>query len=591
MNATLLKEKYLAFFTSKGHAIIPSSSLVPEHDPTVLFTTAGMHPLVPFLLGQPHPLGKRLVNVQKCVRTGDIDAVGDATHLTFFEMLGNWSLGDYFKQEAISWSWEFLTSPSWLAITPNNLAVTCFAGDSDAPKDSQAAEIWLKLGVPKERIAFLPKADNWWGPAGTTGPCGPDTEIFYWKNQSRPAPKQFDPSDKNWVEIWNNVFMQYDKQANGTLAPLAKPCVDTGMGVERTACVLQGKESVYDTEIFTPLFDELERLCGKEYGEAENSFRIIADHMRSATFLLGDERAVVPGNVDQGYVLRRLLRRAMRHAHTLGIKDGMCTSLAKVVIGLFGSQYPLLVHKQATILDELQKEEAKFSLTLEKGLKEFEKMVGALATSHHPILSGKDAFLLFSSYGFPLEMTIELAKERKLAVQTNGFEKEFEKHKELSRVGAEQKFKGGLADTNTKTVKLHTATHLLNEALRKILDPSIAQKGSNITEERLRFDFNFPRKLTPQEVQALEDEVNRVINQQLPISKEEMTPLEATQRGAQSEFGARYPDKVSVYSMGTYSKEICMGPHVENTRELGTFKILKEEAVASGIRRIKATVQ
>ncbi len=599
MNANELKQKYLKFFESKGHKIMPSASLAPENDPTVLFTTAGMHPLVPFLMGEPHPLGKRLVNVQKCIRTGDIDDVGDATHLTFFEMLGNWSLGDYFKKEAISWSYEFLTDKKWLGLDPKRLAVTCFAGDENAPKDEEAAKIWLGLGVPKERIAFLPKENNWWGPAGETGPCGPDTEMFYWKLNNKPSPKVFDPNDSNWVEIWNDVFMQYNKTKEGNYEPLKKQNVDTGMGVERTAMTLQGCEDIYQIDVFKPIIDKISKISGKKpTKENIQSFRIIADHMRASTFILGDERDVFPSNADQGYILRRFIRRAMKHGMTLGIEGEFCGEIAELVINMFKEFYPVLEKKKQKILSELRKEEQRFRVTLEKGIKEFEKIASELDQKGENKISGKTAFLLFQSFGFPVEMTMEMAHENDLVVDTASYKEEYEKHQETSRIGAEKKFKGGLSDHGVQTTKLHTATHLLNEALRKLIDPKITQKGSNITAERLRFDFNFDRKLTTEEIRRVEDEVNRVISLGLEVKKEDMSPEEAKKQGAQAEFGARYPQKVSVYTVvdssstnGWYSKEICMGPHVRNTSEIGVFKIIKEEASAAGIRRIKAVVE
>ncbi len=583
-----LKELYLKFFESKGHKRIPSASLIPENDPTVLFTTAGMHPLVPFLMGQPHPLGKRLCDVQKCVRTQDIDEVGDSTHTTMFEMLGNWSLGDYFKKEAIEWSFEFLTSPEWLGLDKERLAVTCFAGDDDAPKDEESAGIWESLGIATDKIAFLPKKDNWWGPAGTTGPCGPDTEMFYWKLNDKPAPDKFDPNDGNWVEIWNDVFMQYNKTAEGKFDLLAQKNVDTGMGVERVCMMLQGVEDIFSTRAFKPIMEKIAELAGKQPDDANaKSFRIIADHLRAATFILGDERGVVPGNVDQGYILRRYIRRAIRHGAAIGIHSDFCGEIASIVIDSRGDEWPILREKRQFILDELQKEEQRFRHTLERGLKQFQKVIeGAPST-----IDGVTAFDLFQSYGFPIEIVQELASEHGIGVDLDGFATEYEKHKELSRVGAEKKFKGGLADSGETTIKLHTATHLLNEALRKVVSKDIVQKGSNITPERLRFDFNFSRKLTPEELKTVEDEVNRVIALGLEITREEITPEEAKAKGAQSEFGMRYPEKVSVYKVGDYSMEICMGPHVGNTKDLGHFKIIKEEASAAGIRRIKAIVE
>ncbi|HME87363.1 MAG TPA: alanine--tRNA ligase [Candidatus Nanoarchaeia archaeon] len=599
MNAREIKSKYLKFFETKGHKIIPSASLAPENDPTVLFTTAGMHPLVPFLMGEPHPLGKRLANVQKCIRTQDIDEVGDETHTTFFEMLGNWSLGDYFKKEAISWSFEFLTSKQWLGLPLDRLAVTCFEGDNDAPKDEEAAGIWASLGVSKDRIAFLPKKNNWWGPAGETGPCGPDTEMFYWKPNNKPAPKVFDPDDNNWVEIWNDVFMQYNKEKDGTYAEMSKQNVDTGMGVERVAMALQGFEDVYKTELFKPIMDKVISISGKHPTEhTMRSFRVITDHMRAATFILGDEREITPSNNDQGYILRRYIRRAIRHGIELGINREFCSEIAQLIIDMYKDSYPLLEKKKGRIIAELQKEEEKFRQTVEKGIREFQKIAAQLDQEGKNTVPGKVAFLLFQSFGFPIEMVLEMAHESDLVVDTTEYKQEYEKHQELSRIGAEKKFKGGLSDHGVQTTRLHTATHLLNEALRKIVDANITQKGSNITSERLRFDFNFDRKLTEDEIKRVEEEVNRLIKKSLNVSRKEVSPEEAKTEGAQAEFGARYPAKVSVYTVedstdakGWYSKEICMGPHVLNTSELGSFKIIKEESSAAGIRRIKAIVE
>ena len=584
MKAKKLKQLYLEFFKSKGHAIIPSAPLIPDNDPSALFTTAGMHPLVPFILGQAHPLGKRISDVQKCLRTQDIDEVGDTTHTTFFEMLGNWSLGDYFKKEAIAWSFEFLTSKKWLNLPLERLAFTCFKGDKDAPKDEEAAKIWISLGVPKERIAYLGKKDNWWGPVGNSGPCGPDTEMFYWIADKK-APQKFDPEDKRWVEIWNDVFIQYDKKGNEYLA-LKQKTIDTGLGVERVAMVLQGKETIFDTELFQPIFTVLNKLTEEELDEKNIvSFRIMADHMRAAVFILGDERGVIPSNVDQGYILRRFIRRVIRHGKKLGMKKDFCPKVAEVIIKMYEEEYPLLKKKKELIIDELRKEEEKFERTLDKGLNKFAQMC------NDKKIDAKEAFLLFQSYGFPLELTEEMAKEKGVKVDAEGFQKEFEQHQELSRKGAGEKFKGGLGDHSEQTTKLHTATHLLNEALRKIVSKDIKQKGSNITPERLRFDFNFDRKLTDQEKKAVEDEINRVIELGLEIKKEEMPLEKAMKSGAQAEFGTRYPEKVTVYSVGNYSKEICMGPHVKNTSELGHFRIKKEESVAAGVRRIKAVLE
>ncbi|MBD3355270.1 alanine--tRNA ligase [Candidatus Woesearchaeota archaeon] len=587
MKASELKKKYLKFFKKKQHAIIESASLIPEHDPTVLFTTAGMHPLVPFLAGQPHPLGKRLADVQKCIRTGDIDEVGDPSHLTFFEMLGNWSLGDYFKKQAIEWSYEFLTKE--LKFDPKKISVTCFAGDKDAEKDDESAQTWKSLGIPEERIYFLPKKDNWWGPAGETGPCGPDTEMFIdtGKRQCSPECKPGCSCGK-YFEIWNDVFMEYNKKKDGTYEKLKQKNVDTGMGVERTAAMLQGKDNVYETKLFQPIFKEIKQLAKlKNLTEQQNkSARIIADHMRAATFILGDERKITPSNVDQGYILRRFIRRAIRHGRLLNIKGDLCRPLAKIIIHIHSNDYPELKNNRKFIMDELLKEEKKFSKTLEKGLKEFKKI------AEQGDISGKDAFLLYQSYGFPIEMIIELANEKNINVDEKGFKKEYEHHQEISKKGAEKRFKGGLSESSKATAKLHTATHLLGEALRKVLnDPDIKQKGSNITSERLRYDFNFDRALTDKEIKAVEDEVNKQIQAGLEIKKQEMKLDKALESGAQSEFGAKYPEKVWVYSIKNYSKEICMGPHVNNTKELGHFKIKKEKSSAAGIRRIKAVLE
>ncbi len=590
MKAKELKKKYLDFFQQHNHKLITSAPLIPENDPTVLFITAGMHPLVPFLLGQPHPLGKRLTDVQKCLRTDDIDEVGDAVHHTFFEMLGNWSLGDYFKKEAIEMSFEFLTRQ--LKIPIDRLAVTCFAGDNNASRDEESAKAWQRLGIPKERIAFLPKKDNWWGPPGESGPCGPDTEMFYWSAKT-PAPKQFDPKDKRWVEIWNDVFIQYNKTKEGKFLPLKQKDVDTGMGVERTTAVLQSFDDNYRTELFWPLIKKITEITGKKYEDNLRPMRIIADHIRASVFILGDERGAVPSNVDQGYILRRLIRRTIRNLHLLGFsqkfqheKSSPLIVLGEAVIENYKSDYPLLQEKKSVVLSELQKEENKFQHTLEKGLREFEQMA-----AKNKQISGKNAFLLFQSFGFPIEMTQELAAEKNISVDVKGFNQEFEHHQELSRVGAEKKFKGGLGESSVETIKLHTATHLLNQALRNMISKSIHQKGSNITAERLRFDFNFDRKLAEEEIKRVETEVNKIIKLKLNVKREELPLQQALKSGAQAEFGAKYPEKVSVYSVGDYSKEICMGPHVQNTSELGHFRIIKEEAVAAGIRRIKAVLE
>jgi len=579
-----LIRKYIEFFKKQNHKEIPSSSLIPENDPTVLFTTAGMHPLVPFLLGQKHPLGKRIVDVQKCIRTVDIEEVGDNVHHTFFEMLGNWSLGDYWKENAIKMTLEFITKE--LKISKEKLAVSCFIGDENAGKDKESAEVWISLGIPKERIAFLGKNDNWWGPAGEYGPCGPDTEIFYYTGKK--TPKEFNPKDKKWVEIGNNVLMEYNKTKKGYEKATQKN-VDFGGGVERTLAILNGLDDNYQTSIFLPIIKEIEKISGKKYNqdkETTKAMRIISDHIKAATFILADPKAIRPSNTEQGYVLRRLIRRAVRYGKNLGIKVNFTSKIAEKVIPIY-SEYEELKSNKKLIIQELDKEESRFNETLEKGLKKFEEI-----TKGKKEMSGKDAFLLFQSYGFPIEITQELVKEKGVKININEYNKEFQKHQELSRTATQGKFKSGLADNSEKTTKLHTATHLLNEALRIVLkDKSIKQKGSNINPERLRFDFNFPRKLTEEELKNIEDLVNKKIKEELEVKREEMPLKKAIESGAQSEFGAKYPEIVSVYTIDKFSKEICTGPHVKNTKEIGHFKIIKEESVAAGIRRIKASVE
>jgi alanyl-tRNA synthetase len=587
MLAKELKSKYLEFFKEKGHKVIENAPLIPENDPTVLFTTAGMHPLIPFLLGHPHPLGKRLVNVQKCLRTDDIDKIGDDFHLTFFEMLGNWSLGDYWKEEAIKWSWEFLTDKKWLGLDKERLYVSVFAGDEDAPRDEESARIWESLGLPKEKIFFLPKKDNWWGPAGNTGPCGPDTEMF-WDTGKEPCSKECRPGCPcgKYFEIWNDVFMEYNKTAEGKYEPLKQKNVDTGMGVERTVAVLQGKKSVYEIETMKPIVEkikEISKILSPDENQ-ERSIRIITDHIRASVFILAE--GIEPSNKDHGYVLRRLIRRSIRHGKLIGIDKDFLEEIAKVVIEIYKEDYPELEKNKEFILTQIKKEETKFRNTLSQGIKKFFEIV-----KKEKYISGKNAFLLFQSFGFPIEMTKELAKENNIEVDEKGFEEEFKKHQEISRVGAEKKFKGGLADTSEKTTRLHTATHLLNEAIRRVLGRrDIVQKGSNITPERLRFDFNFDRKLTDEEIKKIEDLVNEKIKEGLPVKREFMTIEEAKRRGAQAVFEHKYDEIVSVYSIGDFSIEVCGGPHVNNTREVGRFKIIKEESVAAGIRRIKAIV-
>ncbi len=591
LTAQQLRDMYRNFFVSKGHKIIPSASLIPENDPSVLFTTAGMHPLVPYLLGEKHPAGTRLTDVQKCVRTGDIDEVGDLSHLTFFEMLGNWSLGDYFNEEAITWSYEFLTGKDYLDIPVENLAVTVFAGDDDAPRDISSFETWKKCGIPEEKIFFLPKKNNWWI-AGKTGPCGPDTEMFIDRGQEK-CSEHCDPSCDcgKYLEIWNNVFMQYYKHEDGSYTKLKQKNVDTGMGLERTLCILNGVQSVYDIELFDTAKAKIEELTGKKYGENEEvtkAYRIILDHVRTSTFLIGDTRGIAPSNVDQGYVLRRLIRRAVRFGRQIGLPTGTLSEIAKCYIEKYKLSYPELNDNAERIIDELNKEEEKFSKTLADGLKEFNKVISHIQGNVFP---GKTAFRLYDTFGFPLEITAELAREKGFTVDEEGYKAADEAHREKSSVGSEQKFKGGLADTSEATARLHTATHLMQAALKKVLGPSVSQKGSNITVERLRFDFNFDRPMTKEEIAEVEKLVNEAIRADVPVTMEEMTVEEAKHSGAVGVFDSKYGDKVKVYTMGEYSKEICGGPHAHHTGELGKFRIVKEQSSSAGVRRIKAVLE
>ncbi len=614
MELRLVRERFLSFFREKGHTILPSASLLPENDPTVLFTTAGMHPLVPYFLGEVHPGGTRLADSQKCLRTDDIDEVGDNRHLTFFEMLGNWSLGDYFKQDAITWALEFLTSPAQIGFDPKRIYVTVFEGDDVAPRDVEAIAIWQAqfaelgieatvgiagqdeptLGERGPRIYAYPKKKNWWGPAGQTGPCGPDTEIFY--DMGTPHDPAFgvmchpNCDCGRFVEIWNNVFMQYEKRTDGSFAPLAQKNVDTGMGLERMATILQGKETVFETDAFMPMIGSIESVSGVKYqpsdARAARPFRIIADHIRAATFVVGDPRGVAPSNVGQGYIVRRLLRRAIREGRRMGIKEAFIAQLAEVVIDQYGVDYPELKEHREKIVTEFAREEEKFGKTLEKGLRELEKMLEKGA------LNGEQAFQLFSTFGFPLELTEELLRERGQAADREAFQAEFKKHQELSRASSGT-FKGGLADDSAASTRLHTATHLLHQALRMVLGPHVEQRGSNITPERLRFDFPHPQKVTPEELAKVEQLVNEVIACDLPVSFDMMNPVDAKSAGAIGLFDDKYAQlggQIKVYSVGDFSKEICGGPHVTHTGDLGSFKILKEEAVSAGIRRIKAVV-
>jgi len=581
MNRKELIKKYIEFFKEKNHIEIKNSSLVPENDPTVLFTTAGMHPLVPYLLGEKHPSGKRLVSIQRCIRTQDIEYVGDTTHHTFFEMLGNWSLGDYFKKEAIEYSFDFLTKE--LKIPKEKLAVSVFEGDKDAPEDFEAAKIWESLGISKERIAYLPKKDNWWGPAGSIGPCGPDTEMFYWKKNNVPIPKKFNPKDENWVEIWNDVLMQYSKDKGGKYIEAKQKNIDTGMGVERTTAILNGLEDNYLADMWRGVIEKVELISNHKYTESEEvrrSIRIIADHIKAAVFIIQD--GVVPGNSEQGYVLRRLIRRAVRMGRKLGIEN--FTSKIADTIYIIYKDYNL---DSKRISIELIKEEKNFLETLEQGLRFFDKIIKGKKE-----ISGKNSFLLYQSYGFPFEMTKELCEEKGIILSEKEFKKELRKHQELSRTASAGKFKSGLADNSESTTRLHTATHILNQALRNVLSvPSIEQKGSNITPERLRFDYSFDRKLTPEEIKEIEDEVNFQINRNLEMTYKEISVEEAKKTGAIGVFDHKYGEKVKVYTLGDYSKEICGGPHVKNTKEMGHFKIIKEESSSKGVRRIKAVLE
>ncbi|MCX6747016.1 MAG: alanine--tRNA ligase [Candidatus Pacearchaeota archaeon] len=583
INRKELIRRYLEFFKSKNHKEIPNASLIPENDPTVLFTTAGMHPLVPYLLGQKHALGKRLCNVQKCIRTGDIEGVGDETHYTFFEMLGNWSLGDYWKKEAISYTLEFLTEV--LKIPIQKLAVSCFIGDKDAKKDEESAKIWHSLKIPKERIIFLPKKENWWGPAGKCGPCGPDTEIFYWASDSGKIPKVFNQKDKNWVEIGNNVLMQYSKDGKGDYHLANQKNVDFGGGVERTVSALNRIKDGYLDDYFKPIIEEIEELSGKKYGknkEITKEMRIIADHIKSSVFIIAD--GTTPGNSEQGYVLRRLIRRIVKYGKELGL-DNFTSKIAVPVFDIY-NDYSELKENKEFILSELEKEEKKFRLTLEKGMNKFKKF------SNNKKISGEEAFLLYQSYGFPIEMIEEECKKKKIKFDRKDFEKEQDKHKELSRTATEGKFKSGLADNSEKTTRLHTASHLLLAALRIVLkDSNIIQRGSNITPERLRLDFSFSRKLTKEEIKEAEDLVNAEIQKSCEVVREEMSKDEAKKKGASGIFDNKYGERVSIYTIEDFSKEICAGPHVKNTCEMGKFKILQEESSSSGVRRIKAVLE
>ncbi len=618
MTAKELRQKYLDFFKSKGHTIIPSASLIPENDPTVLFTTAGMHPLVPYLLGEQHPGGKRLTSCQKCIRTGDIDEVGNDVHLTFFEMLGNWSLGDYWKEDAIKWSFEFLTKELGLPI--EKIAVSCFAGDSDAPRDEESAGIWKSLGIPENRIYFFGKTDNWWGPAGQTGPCGPDTEMFYWTGKGTPPDLVTGDNKEGWVEIWNDVFMQYNKTAEGKYEPLKQKNIDTGMGLERTLAVLNGYNNVFAIQEFVPIVSKIKELAAQP---DERAVRIIADHIKAAVFIMGDPRGIKPSNIGQGYVVRRLIRRAIRYSRLIGVKENLITMITEVVLSSYKDVYPELRQNKEFIMNELKIEEEKFERTLEKGLKilNTELMVQDYHSKKEiqnipdvtPInnfggltpvqLTGRWFFDLYQTFGFPLELALEEIENlgnlkrkipnHELRLIREEFERENKKHQELSRTASAGMFKGGLADNSEIVVKYHTATHILHKALREVLGDQVAQKGSNITAERLRFDFSHLAKMTAEEIAKVEKNVNEKIKEDLPVHFEMLSVEEAKKRGAIGLFEEKYSklgNQVKVYFIDNYSAEICGGPHVERTGQIGEFKIIKEEAVSAGVRRIKATI-
>ncbi|TFH05312.1 MAG: alanine--tRNA ligase [Candidatus Thorarchaeota archaeon] len=589
MKINELRSMYLRFFKEKGHSVIASASLIPEDDPSVLFTSAGMHPLVPYLLGQPHPEGRRLTNVQKCIRTTDIEDVGDTTHLTFFEMLGNWSLGDYWKKEAITWSFEFLTSKKLLGFNPDKLSVTVFAGDEDSPRDAEAAEVWRSVGIPDERIYFLSKEDNWWI-AGNSGPCGPCTEMFIEVDEIPRCSPECRPGCNcgHFVEVWNDVFMMYNKSEDGKYTPLKQQSIDTGMGVERTAAMLQGVPSVFDTEAFVPLIEKIKELSPlEEFSEEENTqIRIIADHVRSAIMIMADDRQIGPSNVEQGYIVRRLLRKAIHSADRLNIGTGFMIDLTEIVVDMFKDIYKEVERNQEFIIKNLKAEEEKFRKTLTKALRRFDRMFEESKT-----ITGEDAFLLFTSFGLPLEMTRDLAKERGIVIDMKEFTKQFEEHQERSRTATQGKFKGGLADHSEAIVKLHTATHLLQAALRKVLGDEVTQNGSNITDERLRFDFSFSRKLTPEEVEQVEKLVNDIIARNLAVEQSFMKYDDAIAKGALAFFKENYGEEVSVYHVGDFSLELCGGPHVEETGSLGKFKIAKQEKIGAGIVRIKAILE
>ncbi|MGN1378998.1 MAG: alanine--tRNA ligase [Bacilli bacterium] len=583
MKCVNLKDLYIDFFVSKGHKEIPSAPVVPENDPSVLFNTAGMQPLIPYLMGKKHPYGTRLCDAQKCIRTNDLDSIGDATHHTFFEMLGNWSLGDYFKKEAITWSFEFLTKV--LNIPIERLAVTVFAGNETIPFDEESYNIWKSLGINEDRIV-LTKDDNFWI-AGETGPCGPDTEMFYFRSNDE-IPKKFDPEDDRWVEIWNDVFMEFNKNSDGSVTTLPNKNVDTGMGLERVTAVLEGVNDNYASSIWKDVIDLICKISSLPYEGNEKSIRIIADHIRTSVFIAGDNAGIKPSNVGQGYILRRLIRRSIRHAKNLGIniESDWEKQIASLIISKYSKYYNELSKNEEVIYEVLKNEKDKFNKTLEKGLREFSKII-----KNNEDINGEVAFHLYDTFGFPIELTIELANEKGLKVDEKGFEEKFKEHQNLSRTASVGQFKGGLAGNSEIETRYHTATHLLNAALKKVINGNVHQKGSNINDERMRFDFSCDHKLSNEEITEVENLVNKWISESIPVTMEEMPKSSAVDSGAEAMFIEKYPDIVSVYSIGDVSKEICMGPHVKNTSELGTFKIVKEESSSAGVRRIKAVLK
>ena len=594
MTGDELRQSFLNFFAERGHAIIPSAPLVPENDPTALFISAGMHPLVPYLLGESHPEGRRLANIQKCLRTADIDEVGDISHNTFFEMLGFWSLGDYWKRDSLRWTLEWFTRV--LGLEQERISVTVFAGDSDAPRDDEAVHVWLELGIPKERIYYLPKTDNWWGPAGKTGPCGPDSELFYDTGRPEHGPGcQPGCNCGKYIEIGNNVFMQYNKTAEGRFEPLKQRNIDVGLGLERTLYIVQGTENIYTTDLFASIVQSIRELRKRQGGKTALSseqeqrlIRIVADHVRAATFIIAD--GVLPGNVEQGYICRRLVRRAVRSGHELGMPGIFTAEVAQAVIARFGPIYPELEQRQATILNELTREEERFGKTLARGLSEFQKLEEGLRQRGESVLAGKAVFRLFDTFGFPPTLTAELAQERGLSADLDGFNTLFKQHQERSRQANQRRFAGGLADHSERTTQLHTATHLLHQALRDVLGTHVHQMGSNITPERLRFDFSHPNKLTTEEIRRIEEIVNQQIQRDLQTTMEVMPLQQALDLGALAFFGERYGDLVKVYKIGDYSMEVCGGPHVQYTGEMGRFRITKTENIGQGIQRVRANL-